>query len=85
LVALANLNTNTPVKRGAPSDRSTQNRALRRRVLHRDRNEIVRLYQSGLSTRAVAREVGVSKTTVLSVLTGAGVKMRPRGKMSVDG
>ncbi|MGV3713780.1 helix-turn-helix domain-containing protein [Pseudolysinimonas sp.] len=40
---------------------------------------MVELYESGLSTRAVADQVGVSKTGVLSTLHAANVTLRPRG------
>ncbi len=39
----------------------------------------VELYQQGLSTRLVAQEVGVARTTVLRILKARGVRVRPQG------
>ncbi|PZE75331.1 helix-turn-helix domain-containing protein [Curtobacterium sp. MCBD17_019] len=54
-------------------------RPTRSRVTRKQQDEIVALYESGLSTRAVAERVGVAKTTVLRVLGISGVASRPRG------
>lgn len=40
---------------------------------------MVQLYGSGMSSREVAEEVGVAKSTVLRVLQAAGVEVRPQG------
>ncbi len=45
------------------------------RVEHRT----VELYELGLSTRQVAEQVGIAKTTVLRVLKARGVMVRPQG------
>lgn len=51
----------------------------RRRLKESDRLEIIELYASGLSTRSVAAQTRLAKTTVLNVLKRAGVPLRPRG------
>ena len=38
------------------------------------------LYRAGHSTRAVADEMGLSRTRVIELLDEAGVKRRPRGR-----
>lgn len=91
LVALASALPNTPVTRVVPTDRAVSDEAGppadppppappgRRRVTRKDRAEIVRLYESGLSALAVAEQAGVSKTSVLNVLKSEGVTVRPWG------
>ncbi|WP_181435149.1 helix-turn-helix domain-containing protein [Curtobacterium sp. MCBD17_019] len=48
-------------------------------MTRKQQDEIVALYESGLSTRAVAERVGLGKTTVLRALGLAGITIRPRG------
>lgn len=79
LVVLASLKLNIPVTRPAPSTLPRVPVPVRRRVGQWDRDEIVRLYESGLSSRAVAQRVGIAKSSVLRILKEAGVEMRPRG------
>lgn len=90
MVALAAAIPNTPVTSERSTGRSpARNPDLvvpsdpspsgRRRVTRKDQAEIVRLYESGLSCRIVAEQVGVSKAYVLKHLKAAGVQMRPRG------
>ena len=49
-------------------------------MLKADKAKIVELYESGLSAIEVAETVGVAKSTVLRVLDGEGVKMRPHSQ-----
>ncbi|WP_146082100.1 helix-turn-helix domain-containing protein [Rathayibacter sp. AY1A3] len=42
-------------------------------------DRIIRLYAQGMSTREVAAQAAVVKSTVLRVLRDAGIEMRPRG------
>lgn len=79
MVVLSEAKTNTLAPLVRPSARSQKQAEIKRRVTKRDRAEIVRLYTSGMSSRAVADRVGVSKTTVLAALRAAGVPRRPRG------
>jgi len=79
LVVLAHLNLNTPSPRTKPSNRSPRPSLLRQRVTKRHRQQVVALYQSGLSTRMVADQTGVSKTTVLNILKEAAIELRTRG------
>lgn len=87
LVALAAAIPNTPVTRERSTDRSPvedpdpadPSPLGRRRVTRRDQLEIVRLYDSGLSARIVAEQVGVSKAYVLKHLKAERMAMRPRG------
>jgi len=79
-VALASINLNTPDMRTRPTNRVSENPEMRRRVTRTERAAIVRLYESGFSTRAVAEQLDVSKTCVLKILKAEGVRMRPRGE-----
>lgn len=79
-VALASFRSNTPVALRPSAARFDERpQAGKRRITSKDRREIVRLYQEGRSSRAVAMAVGVSKATVLNTLKQAGVEMRPVG------
>ncbi|WP_425564331.1 helix-turn-helix domain-containing protein [Nostocoides veronense] len=51
-----------------------------RRVLEKDKDRIVQLYQSGQTSLEVAEEVGVAKSTVLRVLHERGIPIRPWGR-----
>lgn len=88
MVVLNHLNPNTACTGPAPSDRSffgssdpveTVPVQTRRRTKVKDRSEIVRLYESGLSSRAVAERVRIAKSSVLRILKEAGVEMRAPG------
>jgi transcriptional regulator of aromatic amino acid metabolism len=79
VVALASFNPNTPDTPVAPTDRFTDCGTMRRRVTRAERAAIIQLYESGLSTRAVAERLQVSKSCVLNILKAEGVTMRPRG------
>ena len=71
--------SNPPVELRPTTDRM-EPPAGRRRVLKADKAKIVELYESGLSAIEVAETVGVAKSTVLRVLDGEGVKMRPHSQ-----
>jgi DNA-binding NarL/FixJ family response regulator len=79
LVVLAQAKTNTlksdPL---APKPQLIRD-TTRQRISSHTSARIVELYASGLSTRTVAQQLGVAKTTVLSSLHAAGVDLRPRG------
>lgn len=45
----------------------------------RDRTRIVELYRTGMSSREVAAEVRLARSTVLRVLKEADVDVRPQG------
>lgn len=79
MVVLAQVKTNTlahdPL---APKSHLTRGKS-RQRISKQVSGRIVEFYESGLSTRAVAKQLEVSKTAVLRVLTEAGVPLRPRG------
>jgi hypothetical protein len=80
LVVLSKAKTNTLIETPDVSDRSTPPPGPGRpRVTRKQQNEVVALYESGLSTRVVAERVGVAKTTVLRALGLAGIEIRPRG------
>ena len=82
MVALASALPNTPVTHAVPTDRPAGDEAAppgRRRVTQKDRAEIVRLYELGLSAVVVAQRTGVSKTCVLNVLRSEGATVRPQG------
>lgn len=78
MVVLAQFKTNTllPESHAASaSRRGTQ----RQRVTKQKQREVVEKYEIGMSTREIARDLALAKTTVLRVLQQAGIKMRPRG------
>ena len=77
--SLASINLNTPDIRAGSTDRVRESPEMRRRVTRAERAAIVRLYEAGLATRAVAERLVVSKTCVLKILKAEGVSMRPRG------
>lgn len=77
LVALASYTANTPVALRPPAARiDDRQQSGRRRITVRDRARIVELYEQGKSARCVARDVGVSKATVLTTLKRAGLLRR---------
>lgn len=79
MVVLAQVNLNTLDQVPAPSARSTPTRPPQRRLRRADEAKICELYQQGMSSRRVAEEMGVAKSTVLRVLKAAKVEMRPWG------
>ncbi len=75
--ALASYSANTPVALRPPAARiDDRQQSGRRRITARDRARIVELYEQGKSARCVARDVGVSKATVLTTLKRAGLLRR---------
>lgn len=76
---MAQTRTNTliaePVERMRPLPRERR----RQRITAELSDRVVALYSSGMSTREVAAEAGLSKTAVLRILTSAEVVRRPRG------
>lgn len=81
-MVLGEVNTNTAIYRSAPSDRSvhpTVQYLKRIRLSERHQAEIEKFYLQGLSTRAVATRVGISKCAVLGVLKRREVEVRPQG------
>lgn len=46
------------------------------RILQKDRDQAVTLYQSGLSLRAVSRELGISRPVIVMALDAAGIPVR---------
>jgi DNA invertase Pin-like site-specific DNA recombinase len=51
----------------------------RQRITVRMSARVAELYAGGASTRDVAAQTGVSRTTVLRILKDLGIGMRPRG------
>jgi transposase-like protein len=51
----------------------------RRRITRADRERVVELYSTANSTRTIAVETGLSKTTILGIVKAAGLELRPRG------
>jgi len=49
-------------------------------VKNSDRIRIVELYTSGMSSRTIAEQLDLGRTTVLDVLKRAEVAVRPRGR-----
>ncbi|PZE90782.1 hypothetical protein DEJ00_08475 [Curtobacterium sp. MCLR17_039] len=83
MVVLAQVRTNTLTVASDSSRRKDDlPRPTRPRVTQEQQDEIVALYRSGLSTRAVAERAGVAKTTVLRALSLTNVGVRPRGGRS---
>jgi len=53
--------------------------AKRRRITASLRADVVEHYERGMTSRQVAKTLGLGRTTVLGILKAAGVVMRPRG------
>ncbi|MGV9671358.1 helix-turn-helix domain-containing protein [Gordonia sp. NPDC003504] len=80
VVVLAGAKANTPrsaVRR--PEQAKPKHRRLRSRITEQLRSDVVRLYEDGMTSRAVAGEVGIGRTTVLNILKREGVEIRPHG------
>jgi len=52
----------------------------RRRITARLRAAVVEAYESGQSSRQVAEQLMLGRTTVLKILKAAGVTVRPQGR-----
>ncbi|WP_390894685.1 helix-turn-helix domain-containing protein [Mycolicibacterium neoaurum] len=52
---------------------------LRRRLTARLRAAVVEAYESGQTSRQVAEELSLGRSTVLGILKDAGVAVRPQG------
>jgi len=53
---------------------------VRRRITDRLRAEVVAAYESGQTSRQVAEELDLGRTTVLKILKAAGVEVRAQGR-----
>jgi hypothetical protein len=83
-VALASFNPNTRHAYGAY--RSDNPASVHAAPPHSgERAEIVLLYESGLASRAVAEQLGVSKGCVMCILKAEGVMMRRGGIRVIHG
>lgn len=82
LVALSQLTINPGVKSGPRADRLRAPQpamSAHRRITRSTKDQVVRLYERGIDSLNVAKQVGVAKSTVLRVLHERGVNVRPRG------
>jgi DNA invertase Pin-like site-specific DNA recombinase len=52
----------------------------RRRITARLRAEVVEAYESGKTSRQIAEELALGRTTVLKILNNAGMTVRPQGR-----
>jgi hypothetical protein len=52
----------------------------RRRITAQLRADVVEAYESGKTSRQVAEEVALGRTTVLKILKVAGATIRPQGR-----
>ena len=86
LVALARFSPSYLLRKGRETSSVATNPLLvspprqRRRVTDRLRAEVVEAYQAGQTSRQVAEESGLGRSTVLGILKDAGVTMRPQGR-----
>lgn len=71
---LSRVNANTLVTLPASSARFP--RFVPKRIVQADRDRAVELYQSGLSLRAVSRQLGISRPVIVSALQAAGIPIR---------
>lgn len=78
MVVLALAKVNTPVALRPPAVRPARPPMKRVRMTQEMRQEVLDRYRAGATTRVVAEAVGVSKTTVLTIVKLAGVT-RPWG------
>lgn len=79
MVVLAHAKTNTLKSVALRPGPDLIRGQARLRITVRLSDRVVQLYASGMSTRAIALELSISKTAVLSVLKAAAVPLRPRG------
>ncbi|MGV9825373.1 helix-turn-helix domain-containing protein [Gordonia sp. NPDC003429] len=80
MVVLAGAKANTPRSDKHRADQAQpKQQRLRSRVTEQLRRDVVRLYEGGMTSRAVAEQVGLGRTTVLNVLRREGVVIRPHG------
>lgn len=87
LVALSQFSPNTLLTH-VQDDASVTNQSSRfvspplqrRRITARLRATVVEIYASGKTSRQVAEELGLGRTTVLQILKAAGVTVRPQGR-----
>lgn len=86
LVALGRFSPNTLLT-GMQHEVSVTNEApsfvspprVRRRITDRLRADVVAAYESGQTSRRVAEELELGRTTVLKILKAASVTVRPQG------
>ncbi|WP_414973976.1 helix-turn-helix domain-containing protein [Gordonia sp. (in: high G+C Gram-positive bacteria)] len=78
VVALGRIPEIIPKRQRRTSDGQPSTR--RRRITAPVRAEVVDLYRRGASTRQVAEQTRVSRTTVLDILKKEGVQVRPQGR-----
>jgi len=55
---------------------------MSRKISNQVRSKAVSLYRTGMTTREVSAEVGISQETVRRFVQEAGVKLRPRGRVT---
>lgn len=60
-------------------DRVETPQRQRARITSRLRADVVKAYQAGATSRLVAEEFNIGKSTVLKILSQAGVDRRPQG------
>lgn len=81
MVVLASTKPNTlRFTRKRSDQRQSAPVAFRSRVTLKMREEVVELYEAGLSALAVAEQLHIGKSTVLKILKAAGVTVRPQGQ-----
>jgi len=81
-VVLAQLRINPRYALPAPASRGIETTTMdrRRRITQMLRDEVVTRYEAGETSRELARECRIGRTTVLTILKQAGVKLRPQGQ-----
>jgi FixJ family two-component response regulator len=88
LVALERVCSNTVAKRKVQDDTDEVDDALERaenvpqrcRITQSLRTQVVHHYARGMTSRQVARTLGIGRTTVLTILKAADVALRPQGR-----
>jgi DNA-binding NarL/FixJ family response regulator len=86
MVALARFSPSNQIQEGQETTSVATNQRLvspprqRRRLTARLRAEVVEAYEAGQTSRQVAEELGLGRSTVLGILKDAGVVVRPQGR-----
>jgi len=86
LVALGQFSPSNQILEGrettsvATSARLVSPPRQRRRLTARLRAAVVEAYEAGQTSRQVAEELGLGRSTVLGILKDAGVAVRPQGQ-----
>jgi DNA invertase Pin-like site-specific DNA recombinase len=79
MVVLGQAKTNTLKSDAFAPKPAMIRRYKRQRITARRSDRVITLYVKGFSTREIAKQTEISRSTVLRILKDAAIAMRPRG------